>query len=345
MNVLEDAAGAMAPDQDWGVDLFRPEDAQGVADLFLSVYGKGYPIKTYLDPGKLREENAAGRLISSVARTPRGDIVGHNALFVSAPCRRVYESGAGVVHAAYRGGKGIFMQLCAHGLAVGYHSFGVEGVYGESVCNHVFSQKMTAGLGCETLAVEVDLMPAAAYDREKSASGRVSSLLDFITLRPKPHRVHIPGDYEAELSFIYAGMDDNREVLISAENPPAGAATEIKPQVYDFARVARLSVPAAGDDFEESFQREEKAVLERGVTVIQVWLNLSEPWSGSAVKVLRERGYFLGGVLPRWFDADGLLLQKLAAPPNWEGMQVHFERAKKIVEFVKADWERAAAGR
>jgi len=32
-------------------------------------------------PEQLIEENAAGRTISSVARTSKGDIVGHNALF------------------------------------------------------------------------------------------------------------------------------------------------------------------------------------------------------------------------------------------------------------------------
>ena len=71
------------------MDLFRPEDAEGIANLFLSVYGEGYPVKTYLDPEKLREENAAGRVISSVARTEKGDIVGHNALYNSAPYRGV----------------------------------------------------------------------------------------------------------------------------------------------------------------------------------------------------------------------------------------------------------------
>ncbi len=38
------------------------------------------------------------------------------------------------------------------------------------------------------------------------------------------------------------------------------------------------------------------------------WLNLAEPWVGDAAAILREKGYFWGGVLPRWFDTDGLLM-------------------------------------
>ena len=106
------------PGQEWEVDLFRPEDAEGVVRIFRSVYGAGYPVRTYVEPQRLIEENAARRTISSVARTPRGDVVGHNALFNSASHPGTYESGAGAVHAAYRGGKGIFTRMVDHGLEV-----------------------------------------------------------------------------------------------------------------------------------------------------------------------------------------------------------------------------------
>jgi hypothetical protein len=91
--------------------IFPPEDAEGVSRLFRTVYGDSYPIKTFIEPKLLIEENAAGRTISSVARTPKGDIVGHAALFHSAPYERVCESGAGLVHPSYRGGKGIYTTL------------------------------------------------------------------------------------------------------------------------------------------------------------------------------------------------------------------------------------------
>ena len=57
------------------------------------------------------------------------------------------------------------------------------------------------------------------------------------------------------------------------------------------------------------------------------------------VDCLRRRGYFLGGLLPRWFDSDGLLMQKTAARPGWEDMQIYFERAQKIAALARADWE------
>jgi hypothetical protein len=76
------------------------------------------------------------------------------------------------------------------------------------------------------------------------------------------------------------------------------------------------------------------------VTVIQIWLNLSWPWINSAVSRLQSVNYFLGGLLPRWFDSDGMLMQKTSARPNWEGIQLYFDRAKRLLEWVRLDWER-----
>ena len=331
------------PGQSYVFDLFRPEDAEGVVRLFKTVYGEGYPIRTFIDPKLLITENAAGRTISSVARTPKGDIVGHNAIFCSAPYKKVYESGAGLVHPNYRGGAGIFTGLGLHGEKTAAPQFGVEAIFGEPVCNHVFAQRATAGAGYVTQAVEVDLMPASAYDKEKSALGRVSTLLDFKTLQDKPHGVYLPRVYGEPLNYLYSGLDDKRQIHLSAAEQPPEGFTDLDVQIFDFARVARITVNQAGKDLGQVLGSEEKKILGRDVIVVQVWLNLAWPWINTIVLDLQTRGYFLGGLLPRWFDTDGMLMQKIIGRPNWEGIQLYFDRAKKLLEWVRTDWERTIA--
>src|SRR5512136_123848 len=73
------------PGQSFEVDTFRPEDAVGVASLFYSVYGAEYPFETYYIPERLIAENANGNIYSVVARTAKGDIIGHGAIYRSSP--------------------------------------------------------------------------------------------------------------------------------------------------------------------------------------------------------------------------------------------------------------------
>ncbi len=332
------------PGQQYEFDLFRPEDAEGVANLFLSVYGEGYPIRTFVEPQELIEENGAGRTLSSVARTPKGEIVGHNALFVSSPNPKIYESGAGAVHAAYRGGAGIFTGLILHGVQKVAPLYGVEAIHGEEVCNHVFTQKTALKLGWREFALEVDLMPAAAYVKERSAEGRVASLVNYRAVVSSGHDAYLPEQYVQQMRWLYERLDDPRTLFEEREGIPSDVATDIKPQIFDFAQIARLAVWETGRDFDARMERLEDELRARNIWLIQAWVNLNRPWVNRAVEVLRERGYFFGGLLPRWFDGDGMLMQKIAGRPSWEGIVIAFDHSARIVEMVRQDWERAMKG-
>lgn len=329
------------PGQQWTVDAFRPEDAAGVTALFKSVYGEGYPIRIYVEPDLLIAANAEKSVVSTVARTPKGDIVGHTALYNSAPNTDIYESGAALVHAHYRGGNGIFTEMVRHGIETASTDCGMTLAFGEPVCNHPFSQKLGRTLNFHTRAVEVDLMPASAYVKEKSAAGRVSALLSFRTIQPKPQTIYIPQAYETDFDLLYANMDDTR-TFRKAEAPlPPATATCLSHQIFDFARVARITVKTVGHDLEAVLTRTETTLSASGIAVVQIWLPLADPTVGAAVDLLRRHGYFIGGVLPRWFDHDAMLMQKLTATPNWEGMVIAFDEDRRLVERVKSDWERA----
>lgn len=332
---------SVQPAQPYAIDRFRPEDAEGVAQLFRSVYGDGYPVATYVEPALLIRENASGHVISSVARTTDDEIVGHNALFNSAAHPGTYESGAGVVHQVHRGGKGIFTRLVAHGLELAETLPSVDAVFGEPVCNHPFSQKITIKLGFTTRALEVDLMPVEAYHEEGSASSRVAAFIDFRTIRKKPHTVYLPHAYRQVLEFLYAGLDDQRDFRLAGTTVPAQRITNLQLHVFDFASLARVVVQDTGLDFQAGMNQLEAALEEKKIMVTQIFLNLAEPWVWQAVEILKQRGYFLGGVLPRWFDTDGLLMQKTRKAPDWDRICTHAQRHRQILSLVREDWNQA----
>jgi len=328
------------PEQKWEIALFQPEDAPGVACLFRKVYGDSYPMKTFTHPERLIADNAARRTISLVARTPGGKIVGHAALYPSAPFEGLFELGAEVVDPDCRGGV-LGFRLVEHGLNVVARQFEIDAVFGESVCNHIITQKFATRLKSEPCALEVDLMPAEAYTQEASASGRVATLLTFSIFANKPQTIHVPGVYEELLQLVYRSLGHENRFVPATGDLPAGTKTHVAVEVFDYAGVARFGVHEAGAEFASVFDEQEQAARDQGTIVHQVWLKLSWPWVGRVVELLRSRGYFVGGVLPRWFDVDGLLMQKVFGPPHWDGIHLFADKAVRILELVKADWEEA----
>lgn len=327
----------ISPGQEVEVDLMRPQDAPGVAALFHAVYGDEYPVQTYYHPAELIEANRTGAIVSCLARTSRGDIVGHNAIFRVAPSSQVYEVGAGLVLPSYRNTGKLGTRMLALGIEA-VPRFGGEIIYHEQVCNHLFSQKVAERMGYTLMGLEVDLMPATAFSKEESASGRVSSLFGFRTIKPYPHAIYLPGVYSESLRFLYQGLEDQRSFLSSSRVPATGNASRLTSVIYDSAQVTRITAWELGHDLVAALAGLESKAAARGVTVYQVWLPLAAPEVGWAVDALRQRGYFLGGVLLRWFNEDGLLLQRLAHNPGWDDIQILLERTRHIMQFVKDDW-------
>jgi hypothetical protein len=328
-------------DRGFDIDVFKPSDAPAVGQLFKDVYGDGYPVKTVYHPEQLVSAFQNGDYIPVVARAQDGRIVGYTAMYRSAPHRGLYEAGQALVAPEYRK-TGVAGLLFRHTMRAAPMLSGIEAIFCEAVCNHTHVQKAGILFKYIETAMEIDLMPDDAYDQDKTGSGRVSTLDMFRTYVPNPHTIYVPEVYEECLRYVYEGFDDHRTLVPSRDRHPSQGSTEMATQVFDFARLARVNVHQVGRDFATVLDAELDRLVEKHFRVIQVWLRLSWPWVGETVRILRDRCFFFGGALPRWFDEDGLLMQKVLGQPNWEGINLHTDRAKQILCFIKDDWKTLA---
>ncbi len=329
----------LSPKQEIEIDFFQVEDAPGVARLFRQVYGEGYPIRTYYLPARLIEENASGHILSSVARKPDGEVVGHNALILLDPATHLYENAAGAVLPTFRG-QSIFPRLFKHTIVNTSKRFHVEGIIGEPVCSHTHVQKMSLELDFKESGLEIDLMPAAAYGLEPGALRRVSVLLGSFRHKPGAQIIQVPIAYRDELDYLYTGLNVERTYLFSTNGLPAEGNSRGRLDLFESAQVVRLLIDSIGPDFDSFISGMESAAREKGIVVFHVWLPLTSIHASAATDVLRGHGYFLGGVLPNRLSGDGLLMQKIGQEPDWEGIALYSARAKKIGEMIRRDWEK-----
>jgi len=327
------------------VGLFREEDAAGIVRLFHAVYGEHYPIRLFYDPAAIIAANAEGRYYSIVGRSASGEVIGVEHLFRSAPYPGLYEAGAGLVLKEYRGAKVNFEML-----RFMYDEFvprmpNIEETFGEAVCYHPYMQRSVRSLQHIWTSIEVALMPSDTYGKEKTTASRVATLNGFRCYRPKPHRVYLPASYDGTLRGIYGRLDAARDLVTAGPDPLPDLPSHIEVSQFDFAQVARIAVHSVGRDFAARLADLEAGARTQKAAVIQVWLNLTEPWVDREVESLRGNGYFFGGPLPRGFDGDGLLMQKLYCPPDFEGIVLDSDVARDLMAVIRTDWERAQVGK
>jgi hypothetical protein len=334
---LEEEHYTVEPGQEFETDRMRPEDAWGVARCFFAVYGGYYPFDVYYIPERLIEENRSGNLFSVVARTAKGAIVGCAALYrSSAYSPRVYEFGQGTVLPEYRS---TFAFYCLQDYILNEiaEQEEIDGIFGEAVCNHILSQRLSGIAGFVETGIEVGLMSPDAYGYEEFPDDRISTVLGFKTIRDRKQPVYVPALYGTELEYILSGSDVSRTVTGAESAPPATLESGIASQFFDLALVARFNIYRAAQDLPQRLTSFEEQAEQRGMRVRQFFVNLGEPGCGWAAERLREKGYFFGGFLPRWFDSDGLLLQKVDPLPKPASLKLYSDRSRRILDMIRGD--------
>jgi hypothetical protein len=323
----------------FNVDLFCADDAEGVARLFRSIHGEDYPIKMFYDPVQLVKANQQGTYYSVVARSMDKEIIGIHNLFRSAPSRGVYEWGVGLVLKEWR----------RHGVSAAIEQFMMDNVipgldmhtvFGEPVTSHVGMQKQGRNYHYNVTSLEVGLMPGEAYAGEGVTSDRVSTLLFFRIFRNIPQNIFLPKPYIEALRFMYENFSLGRSFSESTSLLPKNTVSRSNMDLFDFAKVARIACHETGSDFAEHISDLESEAVKKGAIVVQLWLKLTSPWIGELVKVLQERGFFLGGLLPQWFDDDGLLMQKLLFMPDFDSIQLYSDDSRRIFDYVRSDCQK-----
>ncbi|MDQ7827127.1 MAG: hypothetical protein RDV48_30295 [Candidatus Eremiobacteraeota bacterium] len=322
------------PGQPFVIDNFRPSDAEGIARLFCSEYGAAYPVETYYYPEQIIEEHEKGNIFPVVARTPRGDIIGHGSLYRSSPpFEGLFETGQYIVRKDYRTTFAAYT-IHKHLMEKTIDLAKPRCIYGEAVCTILASQKLMTRESYSDMALEPGLMPGSSS--RGGESPRVSCLMQFRTYSDRPHEVFIPTRFTGEIMELVADGGFERTYTRS-EGVPLGS-TVIEGRLFPGASVGRFQVHSASEDFNERVREIEEKGKAEGIKVFQYFVNLGTPSGPYACEVLARQGCFFAGYLPRWFDSDGLLMMKTAFVPDFEGIQLYTEKARRLLALVRGNF-------
>ncbi|MDY0375791.1 MAG: GNAT family N-acetyltransferase [Desulfobacterium sp.] len=330
---LETEKKTIEPDQDAVVELFRDEDALGVSLLYYEVYGDRFPVQHVYDPDEVKRRNHTDEQYTLVARTTGGDIVGMIGLVCNCPNQKVYETAQLMVMKSYRK-TWLAGELNRYALGEMPETLNLSAIFVEAVCNHPVSQVMAHKQGLCATGLEMECMPAAVYSKEGGVVRNVSLLLMFKVLSADPASVHLPEPYGEFMLGLYGQLGLQRKNLPGED---LAGITESDEFLLPDAGIARITVKKTGANFGRVMQDFEAAAGEH--SLIQVYLNLGDPGCPRAVELLRKYGYFFGGLLPLWFESDGMIMQKLPEEPDWKGLSLHDGEAESMLAFLRQDFQ------
>jgi N-acetylglutamate synthase-like GNAT family acetyltransferase/anti-sigma regulatory factor (Ser/Thr protein kinase) len=286
-----------------------PEDAEAIAQLLYENYHLSYVHTDFYRPRYLMAALASGELLSTIA-VHDGRVIGHHAL-MPLPGVPSAETGAAVVHSAYRG-LGLFGRLFERTLAA-VRERGLASVFGDAVTIHPFSQRAERSHGYRETALQLGMVPAQTTMRGFGGEGptrRTATLRSYRPFDERPRQVALPTPYRELLEQVYANVG----LGLEARTEPAPLEGELvttkidEPRSLGFLRLRRWDAETS-----KALKRAVRHLLSRHVDVVYADVDLVAASDvDEAAAELNELGFFAAGLVLHGPDGhDHLRLQRL----------------------------------
>ena len=301
-------AGVEAPDA-IEVRTATPQDGEAIAQLLYENYHLSYVHADFYRPRYLMAALASGELLSTIA-VHEGRVIGHHALMPLAGVPSA-ETGAAVVHSAYRG-LGVFGRLFEHTLDAATER-GLASVFGDAVTIHPFSQRAERSHGYRETALQLGMIPARTTMRGFGGEGptrRTATLRSYRPFDERPRQAAMPAPYRELLESVYANVG----LSIEPRTEPAPFAGEAATANVDESRsLGFLRVRRWDGEASSALKGAVHHLLSRHVDVVYADIDLMAVAEvNTATAELNELGFFAAGLVLHGPDGhDHLRLQLL----------------------------------
>jgi len=317
-------------------------NAHHVGKVFRSIYGEDFPVKDVYQPDVLWKEIQAGRLTSALAFDLQGQAAGYVSMFKTAPNPRLWEAGNMLVVPEYAH-TNISTLLIHYYFDTAIHRMtDIDGIFNETVCCHFFTQIIAAKNGMTGCGLELDQLDGKSFKDNKSnkaGTARVSCVLYFLELTDLLEPEYVPIRYDMILRRITGSLQP-RILIPSTAILPTNGKTHLDEKYYASARTLKVATPIVGSDWAAVLEGILNKAIQQQVISLQITINMACPHIGVAVDLLREKGFFFGGMAPHWFGTDGLLMQKLfGSKTEYEKTKLYTQFSRELLAFIISDRE------
>ncbi|GAB6037522.1 hypothetical protein JCM15519_20810 [Fundidesulfovibrio butyratiphilus] len=331
-----------ADPQPYDIRPMRPDEALQVARIFWLAYGYSYKNDNFYRPEGLLHLVGSGRLISYVAVTRKGEVVGHAGLLRSEPLAMA-EAALLVVSPSHRG-RGL-MNALTDALTAKARELALFGLSLNPVTSHPASQREVIQIGGRPCGLDLAACPPRRFKGmhlDQIVPQRESYLHCFQYLMPPPKAVaHVPSRHRDMVGSIY---DQLQRPLTLGPLGPASLPGDYR---VSFDRELQKGVIRVVRAYARQWPEILRAAVDlveiAGAAVVDLDLPLAQPATALVCEQAEAAGFFFAGVWPHEAaDGDVLRLTRLAAPLDLDRLRFSAPFSREVAAYVGKEMERAS---
>ena len=317
-----------------------PEEAVEISRLAYFAYG--YTYKSYIYyPERIRELNDLGRLVSLVAVSHEGVVLGHSALNFDESDKLTAELGTAFVKSGYRG-QGLLKELM-QAMIDEAKKRKLTGFFGLPVTSHFYSQKACVGLAMQPTALFLARGFVVRFkDIKPDNQQRESFLYYFRYLHAEQADLplYLPAHHQVMLEKIYNSLGVKKN-FISGYAVLVEEAKSIITVQRDISFItATIQVIQYGQDVQGELKRLLKELKQEDMKVIILELKLSDPQTSQHVEKFEQMGFIFAGVMPQGTGEDRLCLQYLnCGYIDFEQIKIQGDLGQELGRYIQQYFE------
>ena len=310
----------------------KPEEAVEVAKCAYEAYGYSYLYEHIYYPERIRRFNDTGKLVSYVAVTAEGEIIGHAAIRNGAG-RDVGEIGVAFVKPKFRG-QGCLKDLTEALIQEGKRR-GFTGLRLSAVTSHPYSQKAALKCGFGACCLRLARLDAEEFLEIPTGKRKRESLLTaFRYLHPPPaFRIFAPLHHGEMILRIYEGLGAHPQWAREEMGLPQGpSSVRVTADPY---HTAKIEIDRYGEDVVDGVKRHLKALCLDRIEAVYLYLHLGDPLTAGMTAEFEKMGFFFAGINPDSPGTDLLVLQFLNnLAVDTSRLQIASEMGRQIAAYI-----------
>ena len=320
----------------------KADDAAEVSKTIYKTYGYTYPRDYVYYPEQIIALNESGQVFSAVAIAGDNEIAGYGVFQIWQENPQIVEMAQGVVKPEFRS-LGCFRIITQY-LLDQAKSRGIQGAFGEAVTNHTISQHTVHGFGFKDCGLRLGVIPPGILFKGMAGKipHKISMLVQFLYLQQPPAQVvkiYAPDHHKDMIAALYKelGVRPKIKKALPAKKKTAPATSIVKIKQVPPMRYARMIIDRYGRNIVSESRNKVREICQQKTEIVNLFLNLSDPLTGTYVPKFEKLGFFFAGILPGGFrNGDALILQYLNnVPIDYDAIQVKSAMAKKLLAYVR----------